>query len=102
METRNTTQETRNTGEPSEENEQRIALTIGWQRATRRNGLVTTRDGLSLLTGIPKHGVSWKGDYIDEGLFAGPKRVEGTVRMQNQPALSSFLSFNAGMEKSVL
>ena len=35
------------------------------------------RDGL--LVGIPKHGVSWKGDYIDEGLFAGPKRVEGTV-----------------------
>ena len=58
------------------------------------------RDGL--LVGIPKHGVSWKGDYIDEGLFAGPKRVEGTVRMQNQSTLSSFLSFNAGIEKSVL
>ena len=41
---------------------------IGWQRATRRNGLVTTRNGL--LVGIPKHGVSWKGDYIEEGVFA--------------------------------
>ena len=28
------------------------------------------RDGL--LVGIPKHGVSWKGGNIDEGVFAGP------------------------------
>ena len=49
---------------------------------TSRDGLVLVRDGL--LVGIPKHGVSWKGDYIDEGLFAGPRRVGGKVRMQKQ------------------
>ena len=68
MEIRNTAEEIRNTGQLSEENEQRIAFKIGWQSATRRNGLVTTRDGL--LARIQKHGVSWKGDYFDEGVFA--------------------------------
>ena len=75
MEIRNTAEEIRNTGQLSEENEQRIAFKIGWQSATRRNGLVTTRDGL--LARIQKHGVSWKGDYFDEGVFAGPKGLKG-------------------------
>ena len=37
----------------------------GSQGATSRNGLLIARDGL--LARVPKHGVSWKGEYKDEG-----------------------------------
>ena len=61
------------------------------QSRTSRDGLVLVRDGL--LARVPKHGVSWKGDYIDEGPFAGPRRVEGKVQMKNHTAwiMLSFL-----------
>ena len=60
------------------------------------------RDGL--LARVPKHGVLWKGGYIDEGLFAGPRRVGGKVRMQSHIVwvLFSFLQMNANTEESVL
>ena len=47
----------------------------------------------------PKHGVSWKGDYIDEGVFAGPPSY-GTSVVHNTvgPGLCAFSSSLSGAD----
>ena len=80
MEIQNTAEETRNNGQALKRKEH-TERRIGSQRATRRNGLVTTRDGLGLRT---KQGALWKGGYIDEGVFASqaPEKSDRGLKLK--------------------
>ena len=52
---------------------QRRASEIGMSAFQIR---IKPHDGVVYVKGIQKHGVSWKGEYKDEGVFAGPRERE--------------------------